>query len=128
MGVTYTNDLPTVEGQVAALLAQAVGAAAEAVHAGVLERMADGKSGRFYSHPAPHVAAAPGEAPAIVTGDLAGSYVADVEGLHAEVGSDSLIAVYQELGTRNMPAHPALLPATADGVAAAQTVLDAGGA
>lgn len=128
MGVVIiTNDLPAMGAQLEALALEAVSAGAEAIHAGVLERMAEGKSGRFYPRPEPHTAAAAGQAPAIVTGDLASSYQTTIEGLHAEVGSTEMLAVWQELGTRNMPAHPALGPAVIDGVTAAQAVLDAGG-
>jgi HK97 gp10 family phage protein len=72
--------------------------------------------GRLYlRHGIGHVAAAPGEPFASDTGRLSNSITAEVQ-VHAEgpvcfVGSDVEYAIFQELGTSRMPAHPFLRPA-----------------
>jgi len=49
--------------------------------------------------------------PLLRTGDLRDSISHQVEGLEAAIGSDSEIALYQELGTKTIPPRPFLGPA-----------------
>ncbi len=53
----------------------------------------------------------PADEPLLRTGDLRESISHQVEGLEAAVGSTSDVALYQELGTMNMPPRPFLGPA-----------------
>jgi len=76
--------------------------------------MAKAKHGRRYRN---HIASAPGEAPAIDTGELAGS-VRELGSAHSsreawlEYGSDVPQAAYMELGTSTIEPRPWLVSTT----------------
>lgn len=65
------------------------------------------KSGRYYGA---HQASAPGEAPAILTGQLIGSLTAEPRGLSVVVGASDEKALWLEYGTRFMSARPFFTP------------------
>lgn len=63
------------------------------------------------------------ETPWLRSGDLRDSIVHEVEGDGAVIGSTSLVAVYQEMGTRHDQPRPFLAPAAATlGEAIAETI------
>lgn len=70
--------------------------------------MAAAKSGREYGG---HVASAPGEAPAIDTGELINSIQTDINGLSATVGTNQEKAAHLEFGTAHIAARPFMEPA-----------------
>lgn len=73
------------------------------------ESMAGPKSGRMYEN---HQASAPGEAPAIDTGLLANSQVAEMTGITSAIaGFAAEYAPHLEFGTARMQARPFLSPA-----------------
>ncbi len=70
--------------------------------------MAGSKSGRMYGQ---HQASAPGEAPAIDTGQLADSIQTDVSGTSGMVYTNSEHGPYMELGTHDIGPRPFFAPA-----------------
>lgn len=72
------------------------------------------KSGKFYANPFPHIASAPGEAPAVASGDL----YASIHKMGTSVVASANHAVYLEFGTRHMAPRPFFDPAARDAVAA----------
>lgn len=78
----------------------------------VREAMAESKSGREYKRKGrPHIASAPGEAPAIDTSTLANSINVEVDGLTATVGTNVEYAMHLEFGTTRMEPRPFFGPA-----------------
>lgn len=77
------------------------------------ESMGEGKSGRIYHLPSgPHQASAPGETPAILTGELSNSPEAHKRGWGAiEVIADAFHAAFLEYGTVHMAPRPFMKPA-----------------
>ncbi len=76
--------------------------------------MAESKSGREYKRNKqgrPHIASAPGEAPAIDTSTLANSINVEVDGLTATVGTNVEYAMHLEFGTVKMEPRPFFVPA-----------------
>lgn len=78
----------------------------------IVKKISQGvRSGRIYKRPnISHQAAAPGEPPKTDTGRLVGSIRTDFGYLTADIGSDVVYAIFQEMGTSKMPAHPYLQP------------------
>ncbi len=54
------------------------------------------------------------DAPWLRTGELQASIGSQAEGLDAQVGSTSAVALYQEQGTARLPPRPFLAPAAAE--------------
>lgn len=76
---------------------------------GQLKRsMAEPKSGRRYPRgkQSYHIASAPGESPAVDSGNLTGSIAIESLGLEARVGTAVKYAPYLETGTSRMAARP----------------------
>ena len=93
---------------------KAVAEAAEAAANDAKASMAMSKSGTIYKRGGiSHVASAPGEPPAIDTGQLIGSVrVTRLEAMRWAVGAgDTEYAAHLEYGTRKMAARPFLRPA-----------------
>jgi hypothetical protein len=117
--VILFNHIPELEASVERKAAQAVRKALKDVEAGAKARYAGAKSGRTYKRGRGggggkvHRASAPGEASAIDSGDLAGSYseVTMIDSTTGELRVTSDHAAVQELGGRKMAARPALRPA-----------------
>lgn len=111
----------TIEGRMAdaaptirAALRDVVAARTEAAYDAVIAAMAAPKSGRTYRRPdgSPYTASAPGEAPAVRTGELRDSYQwAMLDDLTGAVWSDDPKAPWLEFGTGAVAARPALVPA-----------------
>lgn len=106
------NRLPQLESQLRERAGLAVRKAAFDIEAGAKQSMKGPKSGATYKRGSKsHQASAPGEAPAIDTGNLVNSIQTDVQGLRAEVGTAVEYALYLEYGTSKMAARPFLGPA-----------------
>ena len=92
---------------------KAVAEAAEAAANDAKHSMAMSKSGTIYKRRGiSHVASAPGEPPAIDTGQLIGSVrVTRLEAMRWAVGTNTEYAAHLEYGTRKMAARPFLRPA-----------------
>lgn len=85
-----------------------------AVEAEIKVSMAAAKSGKPYTRRGTtHQASAPGEAPAIDTGNLANSIQVDLHGLSAVIGTNAEYAEALEFGTVRMAPRPFLAPAMA---------------
>lgn len=110
MKITATNSLPSLSAGMTARVSKVVKATAQAVVAGAKERMAEPKSGRAYGT---HRASAPGEAPAIDTGNLAGSFEIEEQqvGLRAVITVGGEYGPHLEFGTVHMAPRPFLTPA-----------------
>lgn len=96
------------------MVGAAVKKATSDVAARAKTKMAETKSGKVYKRKGgkTHQASAPGEAPAIDDGDLAGSFEEKmVEKMVGEVKVTSDHAAYLELGTKYIAARPSLIPA-----------------
>ena len=76
------------------------------------------RSGRIYTYRSvEHQASAPGEAPAVDTGNLKSSLrVLEVTDDYASFGTSADYAAHLEFGTRNMAARPYLRPAAENSV------------
>jgi phage gpG-like protein len=81
---------------------------AEAIETRVKTGMAEPKSGEWYGD---HQASAPGEMPAMDTGTLAGSILAEPDGGGAVVYTNMEYAAHLEYGTVNMEPRPFFTPA-----------------
>lgn len=98
------------------MVRQALGTLAMEYQKKAGDLMREPKSGRTYDVPGTnvsHVAAAPGEAPGIVTGNLVNSILAQPVGDGSKTWVISVGAEYggwQEFGTAEMPAHPFMRP------------------
>lgn len=85
-----------------------VRATAFGIEGDIKTSMAEPKSGHIYGN---HQASAPGESPAIDTGQLANSIQTVVEELSATVGTNTEYAPYLEFGTHRMAPRPFMGPA-----------------
>jgi hypothetical protein len=83
----------------------------KAIHSRVEEAMREPKTGRIYGS---HIASAPGEAPAIDTGLLIGSFKEHFEGLRGIAYSPIDYAVNLEFGTPRVAPRPFYIPAATD--------------
>lgn len=107
--VTAVNRLPSISRDLAARVSRVVKQTANAITASAKERMAEPKTGRFYGS---HRASAPGEAPAIDTGNLAGSIEVEMDGpLTAVVTVGAEYGPFLEYGTAHIAPRPFLTPA-----------------
>lgn len=80
----------------------------------VREAMAESKSGREYKRNKqgrPHIASAPGEAPAKDTSTLVNNINVELDGLTATVGTNVEYAMHLEFGTTRMEPRPFFGPA-----------------
>ena len=102
------------------------------IQAAAIQKMSGGKSGRVYKRgQKTHQASAPGEAPAIDSGDYAGSASDSpkmVGPTEAEVRFSAEHAALEEFGTKFIAPRPALGPAVEEAregfMAAAEKVVD----
>jgi HK97 gp10 family phage protein len=86
-------------------------AAAEVVKNNIIDEFGGPRRGRFYSG-AQTRSSAPGEAPAVQTGNLVRSIASDKpRALTRDVGTNVKYGVYLEFGTRKMAPRPFLKPA-----------------
>ena len=109
MEVKVTSWLEGLAGVVREQAAQVVRKTAEEIATEARASMRGPKSGRLYGG---HRASAPGEAPAIQTGELVTSVQAEMIGeQEAVVGADTEYAAMLEYGTTEMAARPFLTPA-----------------
>lgn len=108
------NLLPGLSASIPGKVSQAVRKAGLDVQANAQTSMAGGKSGKTYKRPGgkTHQASAPGETPAVDSGDLAGSFETEMDGqLTSVVRVTSDHAAVQELGGKKQAARPYLRPA-----------------
>jgi len=105
----FQNGLSNLSAGMSARVGKVVQRTAQQVVASAKEKMAEGKSGHMYgSHPA----SAPGEAPAIDTGNLAASIQIEPDGnLRAVIVVGADYGPHLEYGTSRMAARPFLTPA-----------------
>lgn len=103
------NEFPRLAAALPGAAHEIVMGHAHEVEAVLKQSMADVKSGRVYGT---HVASAPGEAPALDMGVLAGSIQVQPLGpALAAVFTNQEYAVHLEFGTTRMAARPAWVPA-----------------
>ncbi len=109
MNVTLSSSIPQLAAKLQANADRIALDTAEAIVERTKAAMDEPKSGRMYGA---HQASAPGEAPAVLSGELQGSYTAEPDGVGRAVAySDDPKAPLLEYGTRRMAARPALTPA-----------------
>jgi len=105
----------TVMAEIATKSDTIINAAALEVRTEAQNSMRPPKSGRIYKVPnfaQTYQASAPGEAPAIRTGNLRGSILVEFIGkCHRRIGTNEQYALPLELGTQKMGARPFLRPA-----------------
>lgn len=105
----------TVMAEIATKSDKLINAAALEVRSEAQNSMRPPKSGRIYKVPnfaKTYQASAPGEAPAIRTGNLRSSIMTEYVGkLHQRVGTNVEYAKKLELGTKRIGARPFLRPA-----------------
>lgn len=131
--IVYSR-FPTIPATATAATAQAVATAAKAIEANVHEKMRAPKSGRTYLIGGKtHTASAPGEAPAVLTGELIGSVVAEQKSALTWIVPAEGEGAFWEFGLRGLPARPYFRPAVdeesagfAAGVGAAIKVVEHG--
>ena len=105
MSTKFENHFDAAQQRIERAASELVRQTALDVEAAIKADMASPKHGREYGG---HIASAPGEAPAIDTGLLAGSIQATMDGAYAaEVGSPQEIAPLLEQGTAEIAARPA---------------------
>lgn len=102
--------LPQISAQLHAEASREVRTTAFEVEADIKNAMMGAKSGRIYGS---HQASAPGEAPAVDTGNLVNSIVTEAKpgSLTATVSTAVEYAPHLEFGTVNMQPRPAWVPA-----------------
>lgn len=122
VSVTSFNRIPRIARAISNGGDAIVGKTAFDVQGEVLESMSGAKSGRYYAIPGVkssrkggggrrHRASAPGQAPARLTGALAGSVGVKRSFMSAIVYVSTKYAAHLEYGTVNMAARPFLRPA-----------------
>lgn len=105
----FQNGLSNLSAGMSARVGKVVQRTAQEVAASAKEKMAEGKSGRRYGD---HTASAPGEAPAIDSGNLAASIQIEPDGdLRAIIVVGAEYGPHLEYGTSRMAARPFLTPA-----------------
>lgn len=106
---------PAVYAEIATKSDKLINAAALEVRTEAQNSMRPPKSGRIYKVPnfaKTYQASAPGEAPAIRTGNLRSSIITEFIGkCHRRIGTNVEYAKYLELGTKRIGARPFLRPA-----------------
>jgi phage gpG-like protein len=109
--IVLSNRLPSIISRLGAELDDAVQESARGIASRVTVGMAEAKSGRWYGQ---HQASAPGEMPAIDTGNLA-TIKAEREDLaHWVVYTEAEYAAHLEFGTESMSARPFFTPAATE--------------
>jgi len=106
------NHLPAVAPAAKARLAQVVAQTAKGIREDVHKEMQSPKHGRHYVIGGkPHVASAPGEAPAVFSSDLIDSIKEEMVGPLTYIVPAEGIQAWWEFGLRGYPARPYFRPA-----------------
>lgn len=117
MGVKVVfNNIATVEAAIRSEMGDVIAAAALSIEGAAKASMTEPKTGKEYKRGTKtHRASAPGQSPAIDTGALANSILADTtkadSALYAEVTAGTEYAEPLELGTGRMAPRPFMTPA-----------------
>lgn len=111
--VTFISNLDEVMKQIDDTAKARMKEAVNTVRNQVTETLSGSRSGRTYKVPGTqktYTASAPGEAPAVQTGELRQSISSEVEGqgrdIIGRVGTDKIQGKMTEFGTRNMAPRP----------------------
>ena len=111
--ITFVSNLEQVMGKINETARQRMFQAVNTVRNEVLETLSGSRSGRTYKVPGTqktYTASAPGEPPAVQTGELRQSISTEVEGqgrdIVGRVGTDKIQGKMTEFGTRNMAPRP----------------------
>lgn len=105
------DDFPRLARELGQEVDRVVEASAKNIATIVTRGMADPKSGRFYGS---HQASAPGEMPAIDTGNLAAIKTEKIEQGHWVTYTEAEYAAHLEFGTSRMLPRPFFVPAAED--------------
>lgn len=108
--VTF-NNFPKIAAALPKAAAAVVEETVEEIYNDIVADMQAAKSGRSYGVRGLHTASAPGESPAIDSGELVSSLDTDVQGTQGAVYTDDPKSVWLEYGTSRMAARPFMTPA-----------------
>jgi hypothetical protein len=131
--IQFVSNLPNVMAAINRNAEQRVFGAANELRNAWINRLSGERHGRTYRVPGTnrtYVASAPGESPAVQTGDLRRSVTVNppvwIDGtISSEVGSKLEKAPMLEFGTRNMQARPSLAPARDDALPVITQLIEA---
>lgn len=115
--IEFKSNLAAVMKEIDSTTRARMGEAVNAVRNTTLETLSGTRSGMTYKVPGTqrtYTASAPGEAPAVATGELRQSIATEVEGegrsVIGRVGTDKIQGLMTEFGTREMQPRPWLRP------------------
>jgi hypothetical protein len=108
INITVQDKTPELLAKVEAAINRWTGAAAAYVEGQIKSSMAESKSGAVYRRKGgeKHQASAPGESPAVDSGNLVNSVAIERATLEARIGTPTEYARYLEDGTGRMEARP----------------------
>lgn len=120
--VTVKDRTPELMQKLEQAIASFVIKGAGFIHGELKKRMAEPKSGRMYGK---HQASAPGESPAVDSGNLTGSITQIFPStLEAKIGTPVEYALYLESGTSRMGARPLWEQTRIDSLPTLEQMLD----